>query len=159
MGLGRQMRASHANAMGEIQDAWDGFVKVWQETMGEMKHPLAGFLAVTEPLMKFLNLNIPTDAAEQFTDMLKKIFGKSTGGGLDDSNYAGKAGPGFSFKQISETRLMVGGPAAERLDYQQLNFLNQIASNTAVIANNTRLKSAPEAMPVPNTFRPAPIAW
>ena len=51
---------------------------------------------------------------------------------LDNKDEAGNAvpggtnGPGFTFKQTSSARTMLGGEAAENLDFQQLVTLKQI---------------------------------
>lgn len=79
-----------------------------------------------------LNLVLPPDAAEKSLEFFKKVFFPSTGeGGMADPLMKGNVG--FTAKQISLERTMVGGETANTLDFQQLITLKAIDTKLGVI--------------------------
>lgn len=84
-------------------------------------------------LLKQLNLDLPTDAWTWMEKLTKRLTG------MGEQENMGMAGPGkpstgFTFKQISEERTMVGGAAYENLEYQQLKVLEAIDKKLGVMA-------------------------
>lgn len=57
----------------------------------------------------------------------RKMLAPHKDAGEAEGFVANKEGPGFKFQQVSQERFMVGGHAAELLDYQQLIALRLIA--------------------------------
>jgi TP901 family phage tail tape measure protein len=92
----------------------------------DLAAPLDGFVSSLKNL-PVLNLELPKNFWEQVEEWLRKPVEPHKGS--DDSGMvAGKSGPGFQFKQISLERTMLGGEAAERLDYQQLVTMRQLVN-------------------------------
>lgn len=115
---------------------------------------LSGFVPKS-PKMPDLNLKIPEDSpldvmgkvgmalmknlAGPFADMIpgegwaRKPYMPHMAEGDGEGTAIGKSGPGFSFKQISEARYMLGGDLAEKVDHQQLFTLRSISDKLTTL--------------------------
>jgi TP901 family phage tail tape measure protein len=80
---------------------------------------------IYDALFGKLNTTLPSDAGDKLAEFLKKYFKPYSEGG-EFGAMPGKGSPGFQFRQISLQRYMLGGPAAEKLDYQQLIVTQEI---------------------------------
>lgn len=101
-------------------------------------------------------------------EMINKVLNPTPGSPEGVGGQPGRGGPGYTFKQISESRYMLGGPTAELLDYQQLQTLKSIddkTRNTANAANRivaileggpTRPEHPPDTVPNPAVY-PFPV--
>ena len=108
-----------------MSKAWDAVTKVMAKP-GGFKSPFADFKDTTAPILGLI-LDLPK-TPQKLAEFIKTALGGGKGIGDEASEVSGKSQPGFTFKQISLARTMLGGEAAMQLDFQQLVTLKLIAS-------------------------------
>jgi TP901 family phage tail tape measure protein len=154
-GLTQSERTGFKPAFAQSKEDWDRAGKqiaaAFTEHLSMMKPLASAFAWIAESpmwrmLFKDINTTLPEDFVSKLVDSYRKMFGPPTEGEGTGEAY-GKQGPGFSFKQISLERTMVGGPVAENLDFQQLVTLKMIDQKLGIIIQQRGLN--------PNAPKPA----
>lgn len=149
------------SSLGErIADLWKGVSLV-----NPFAPPGEGYKAPWQKLIDSFNTK---GSPGGIMEMINKVLNPTPGSPEGVGGQPGRGGPGYTFKQISESRYMLGGPTAELLDYQQLQTLKSIddkTRNTANAANRivaileggpTRPEHPPDTVPNPAVY-PFPV--
>jgi TP901 family phage tail tape measure protein len=132
--FGELMRGATIKSSEDIKKAQEQFTKATEAMNHSLVSPIDGFEALTENLIPFLKLDLPPDAGTKMQEAMRKFMAPFQSPEDSGGNLLGKGGPGFTFKQLSETRFMTGGQAAETLDYQQLTVLKSMDNKLGIIA-------------------------
>lgn len=123
--------------MGNLTAIWEPFAKDIKALFGPVVK-----------LLPELNLSIPKAIKDPFASIekwMRRFYQPMTGEG--EGMGFSRTGPGFEFKQVSLQRYLVGGPASELLDYQQLAAIN-ITNDRLLEIRNTLFRIA-DAKPLP----------